>query len=223
MCFYSVVNLKEHYQIGTFPNVFFIFFGFFSDPQNWYMNLKSGYRPSLWWSCLAFYVIIRHFKKCLISSRPSKYLKNIHYLYFNNIFVLVLNYHKLPRKFFSSKFCLFLGFQYMTKKMLDGVSLFQYQACYCIVSLFHSGTGLTGYQTVWHSGISIYMYMGIDVDMQHWHGHATWTWICSIDMDMQHGHWHAARIGHAAWIWTMDMHGCRNADQKVSLASLVFR
>jgi hypothetical protein len=38
-----------------------------------------------------------------------------------------------------------------------------------------------------------------------------------MDMDMQLG------FGHAAWIWTMDMHGCWNANKKLSLASLVFR
>jgi hypothetical protein len=35
------------------------------------------------------------------------------------------------------------------------------------------------------------------------------------DMDMQHGHGH---LDHAAWIWAMDMHGCRNADKKISPA-----
>ncbi len=52
----------------------------------------------------------------------------------------------------------------------------------------------------------------------HWHGHATWTWICSMEMDMytQQG------FGDTAWIWTMDMHGCRNADKEFSPASLVF-
>ncbi len=29
-------------------------------------------------------------------------------------------------------------------------------------------------------------------------------------------------FGHAAWIWTKDMHRCRNADKKVSPASLLF-
>jgi hypothetical protein len=43
-----------------------------------------------------------------------------------------------------------------------------------------------------------------------------------MDMDMQHGHEHSAWFGHAAWIWKMDMHGCRNADKKLSLASLIF-
>jgi hypothetical protein len=37
-----------------------------------------------------------------------------------------------------------------------------------------------------------------------------------MDMDTQHG------FGHAAWIWTMDMHGCRNADKKLC-PSLAFR
>jgi hypothetical protein len=53
----------------------------------------------------------------------------------------------------------------------------------------------------------------MDMDMQHGHGR---TWTRSTDMDTQHG------FGHAAWIWTMDMHGCQNADKKLSLASLVF-
>jgi hypothetical protein len=36
-------------------------------------------------------------------------------------------------------------------------------------------------------------------------------------MDLQHG------FGHAAWIWTMEMHGCGNDDKKLNPASLVFR
>jgi hypothetical protein len=55
---------------------------------------------------------------------------------------------------------------------------------------------------------------------------------CSIDMNMQHGHGMQYRHGHghAARICGMDldsghawMHGCRNADKKLSPASLVFR
>jgi hypothetical protein len=46
-----------------------------------------------------------------------------------------------------------------------------------------------------------------------------------MDMDTQHG------FGYAAWTWTVHMHGCtdagmpecRNADEKLSPASLVFR
>jgi hypothetical protein len=59
-------------------------------------------------------------------------------------------------------------------------------------------------------------------------GHEALTWnaaTCSLDMDMQygheHGHGHAARI----WLCSMDldsahawMHGCRNADEKLSPA-----
>ncbi len=37
-----------------------------------------------------------------------------------------------------------------------------------------------------------------------------------MDMDKQQ------EFGHAARIWTMDMHGCRNANKKLSSASLVF-
>jgi hypothetical protein len=37
-----------------------------------------------------------------------------------------------------------------------------------------------------------------------------------MEMDMQHS------VGYAAWIWTMDMHGCQNAVKKLSLA-LAFR
>jgi hypothetical protein len=44
-----------------------------------------------------------------------------------------------------------------------------------------------------------------------------------MDMEMQHGHYPQHGFGNAAWIWTMDMHGCRNADQKVCPAPLVFR
>jgi hypothetical protein len=103
--------------------------------------------------------------------------------------------------------------------MPDCVSLVRYRTCYGIVSIFHSGTRLTGCQTKRHSDISIYMCMAIewtcsiDMDMQHGHGHAVWTWT----MDMQQGHWHAARI------WTMDIYRYRNADNKLSMASLVFR
>jgi hypothetical protein len=35
-----------------------------------------------------------------------------------------------------------------------------------IVSFFQSGTGLTGYRTVRHSGISIYVSMDIDIGMK---------------------------------------------------------
>jgi hypothetical protein len=52
----------------------------------------------------------------------------------------------------------------------------------------------------------------MDMDMQHGHGHAAWTWtqaqIWSCGMDLDSGH---------AW-----MHGCQNADKKLSPASLVF-
>jgi hypothetical protein len=43
--------------------------------------------------------------------------------------------------------------------------------------------------------------------MQYGHGHAARIWLCSMDLDSAH-----------AW-----MHGCRNADEKLSLALLVFR
>ncbi len=73
----------------------------------------------------------------------------------------------------------------------------------------------------------------MDKDMQHGHlhRHAAWTltWTCSIDMDMQHGHavWTWTRdtdtdLVMQKWIWTLGMHGCRNADKKLSPASLVF-
>jgi hypothetical protein len=39
------------------------------------------------------------------------------------------------------------------QKMLDCVGLVQYRTSSGIVSFFHSGTGLTGYQKVWHSSI----------------------------------------------------------------------
>jgi hypothetical protein len=57
--------------------------------------------------------------------------------------------------------------QYRTTKMPDCVSLVRFRTCSGIVSFFQSGTGLTGCQTVWHSGISIYMNMDIDMGMQH--------------------------------------------------------
>ncbi len=43
--------------------------------------------------------------------------------------------------------------------------------------------------------------------MQYGYGHAVWIWLCSMDLDSAH-----------AW-----MHGCQNADEKLSPASLVFR
>jgi hypothetical protein len=42
-----------------------------------------------------------------------------------------------------------------------------------------------------------------DKRLGHSHGHAAWKWACTMDTDKQHG--------------------CRNADEKFSLASLVFR
>ncbi len=62
---------------------------------------------------------------------------------------------------------------------------------------------------------SIYMECSIDMNMQHGHGmqyehgHAAWTWTHSTDF--------------VTWTWTVDMHGCQNADKKLSPASLVFR
>jgi hypothetical protein len=57
--------------------------------------------------------------------------------------------------------------RYRTTKITDCVSLVRYRTCSGIVSFFQSGTGLTGCQTVRHSGISIYMNMDIDMGMQH--------------------------------------------------------
>jgi hypothetical protein len=54
------------------------------------------------------------------------------------------------------------------------------------------------------------------MDMQYGHAHAAWTWTCNSDLVMQHG------LVNAAWIWTVDMHGFRNADKKLSPASLIF-
>ncbi len=51
--------------------------------------------------------------------------------------------------------------------------------------------------------------MDIQADMHH--EYATWTWSCSKDLLIQHGS------------WTMNMHGCRNDDKKLSLTLLVFR
>ncbi len=112
-----------------------------------------------------------------------------------------------------------ISVRYRTKKMPDCVFLVRYRTYSGIVSFFQSGTGLTGCQTVRHSGISKYVYMDLDIvmkhwhrmqhwhGMQHWHEHATWTWqavwtwTCSMDMDndMQPGQ------GHAAWTWTCSM------------------
>jgi hypothetical protein len=50
------------------------------------------------------------------------------------------------------------------------------------------------------------MECNIDMNMQHGHGHAEWIWLCSMDLDSAH-----------AW-----MHECRNADEKLSPASLVY-
>jgi hypothetical protein len=38
------------------------------------------------------------------------------------------------------------------------VSLAWYRTCSGIVSFFQFGTELTGFRTVWHSGISIYVH-----------------------------------------------------------------
>jgi hypothetical protein len=54
---------------------------------------------------------------------------------------------------------------------------------------------------------SIDMECSIDMNMQHGHGHAVWIWLGSMDLDSAH-----------AW-----MHRCRNADEKLSPALLVFR
>jgi hypothetical protein len=56
-------------------------------------------------------------------------------------------------------------------------------------------------------------------DMQHGHGHAEWIWTCSMDLDRQH------RSGHAVWTCSCSMDldkECRNADEKLSPASLIF-
>ncbi len=37
-----------------------------------------------------------------------------------------------------------------------------------------------------------------------------------MDMDTQH------RFGHAAWTWTVDMHGCRNVDKKTQSGIVSF-
>jgi hypothetical protein len=44
-----------------------------------------------------------------------------------------------------------------------------------------------------------------------------------MDMDMQHGHGHTTRLWSCSMDLAMDMHGFRNADKQLSLASLVFR
>ncbi len=98
--------------------------------------------------------------------------------------------------------------------MPDCDSLVRNQPYSNIVSLFQSGTGLTGCRTVSHFCVYVH---------GHWDGHAalTWTRTCSMDMDMDTQH----RFGHAAWIWTMDLqclHGCLNAATKFSPASLVY-
>jgi hypothetical protein len=55
----------------------------------------------------------------------------------------------------------------------------------------------------------------MDMDMQHGHGHTAWTWTRSTDLVMRHGpgQWTCTD----AW-----MPECRNADKKLSPASLVF-
>jgi hypothetical protein len=53
----------------------------------------------------------------------------------------------------------------------------------------------------------------MDTDMQYGHGHAAWRWTHSTALVMQHG----SGNGHA---W---MHGCRNTDKQLRLASLVIR
>jgi hypothetical protein len=67
----------------------------------------------------------------------------------------------------------------------------------------------------------------MDQDMGY--GHASWTWTysmdiartCSIDMDDMDMN-SLRGFGRAAWIRTMDIHGCRNADKKLSLILLFY-
>jgi hypothetical protein len=51
--------------------------------------------------------------------------------------------------------------RYWTKKMPDCVSLVWYCTCFGIVSIFHSGTRLTGCRTVRHFYIYMYIYIYI--------------------------------------------------------------
>jgi hypothetical protein len=83
--------------------------------------------------------------------------------------------------------------------MPDCVSLVRYGTCPGIVSSVHSGTGLTECRTDWH----FYIYV---------HAARTCTQTCNMNINMQHG------LVNAAWIWTVDMHGCRNANKKLSPA-----
>jgi hypothetical protein len=99
--------------------------------------------------------------------------------------------------------------------MPDCVSLLRYRTCPGIVSSVHSGTGLTD---AGQSGIPAFLYTVyiMDMDMQCGHGHATRIWSCTMDLLMQHG------LVNAAWIWTVDMHGCRNADKKTQSSIVSF-
>jgi hypothetical protein len=58
------------------------------------------------------------------------------------------------------------------------------------------------------------------MDMQHghavWTWNAAWTWTRNTGLVMQHG------LVNAAWIWTVDMHECWNADKKLSLPNYLF-
>jgi hypothetical protein len=63
------------------------------------------------------------------------------------------------------------------------------------------------------------------LDKEHGHGYGYWnkTWASSMQMDTKHGHGHAAWTGTRTIDLEMDKHpGCRNADEKFSLASFVF-
>jgi hypothetical protein len=107
-----------------------------------------------------------------------------------------------------------ISVRYRTKQMPDCVGLVRYRISSGVVSFYHSGTGLIRCRTVrpflQHTHTNTNTHANTHKNTHtHGHGQAAWTltWTCSMEMG------------------TMDMdkqHGCRNADEKFSLASLVF-
>ncbi len=109
-----------------------------------------------------------------------------------------------------------ISVRYRTKQMPDCVGLVQYRISSGVVSFYNSGTGLIRCRTVrpflQHTHTNTHTKTNTHANSHkntHGHGQAAWTltWTCSMEMG------------------TMDMdkqHGCRNADEKFSLASLVF-
>ncbi len=80
-----------------------------------YIYIYKGILTFFWYVTIIFSCILYHHfeaKKSLISSGAQKVPKDIQYRYFENIFVLVLNYHKLPVKKVFQNVVFFLEISY---------------------------------------------------------------------------------------------------------------